>query len=402
MDNPLLRDVMVNYPDVDATALPWPAGAESWDMKDLDLFVGSGGFLKPKKKRQQEPAQKPEAGTPAPGGPAVAQAIGSPPSKVSAGAAAGSAPDDIASMFEEPGFSTERVALTMPVRVHCEDTAPNGHVRLESLVAFAERIRSLSLKKVMNVSLADLKERKLAILATEYTVEIVGSGFRVLDTLRVDTMPEFPSAPLFPWHIKMYCEDGSLYMQGISGLNLCQISDSGMYSGVDEKAYEEFMGPLRKWSRAGKAMFSKTALRFYSAYDLAGAPFKPSARHQAMYVVRSTDCDMYNVLFQARVPSMMESCHPRHDALAFYVNIRTSVRPGDTLAVHVFTAEDSALFMCLREKVPVLTAFGHYGKMKPICQEAIKCASVRVPLLLKYCTGGVKPPPCDDFDLSSL
>ncbi|CAK9023907.1 unnamed protein product [Durusdinium trenchii] len=49
------------------------------------------------------------------------------------------------------------------------------------------------------ISLADLKEKKLAILATEFVVEVVGAGIRVLDTLRVETVPEFPAAPLFPW-----------------------------------------------------------------------------------------------------------------------------------------------------------------------------------------------------------
>lgn len=66
----------------------------------------------------------------------------------------------------------------------------------------------------------------MAILATEFVVEIVGQGMpftnldilhlpdiltvsafgpcripgiRVLDTLRIDTTPEFPAAPLFPW-----------------------------------------------------------------------------------------------------------------------------------------------------------------------------------------------------------
>lgn len=60
---------------------------------------------------------------------------------------------------------------------------------------------------------------------------------------------------------------------------------------------------------------------------------------QAAYTVRAADCDMYNVLFQARVPSFLEACHST-DASSFYVNIRASVRPGDVLKVQVFFNEE--------------------------------------------------------------
>jgi len=53
MDNPLLASVLKNFPDVQASSLSWPAGAESWDEKDLELFIGSGGFLKPKKEKSR-------------------------------------------------------------------------------------------------------------------------------------------------------------------------------------------------------------------------------------------------------------------------------------------------------------------------------------------------------------
>jgi len=290
----------------------------------------------------------------------------------------------------------------MPVRVHCEDTTPWGHVRLESLVAFGERIRSLSLKQIMDVSLADLKEQKLAILATEYVVEIVGTSFRVLDTLIIDTTPEFPSAPLFPWDIKMSAEDGTLYAQGCFGLNLCKISDSGEYSGVDEHRYREFTKDMMKWTNPSRSRFSPVGLRFHNAYAPAGAPFRPTGRSEAAYRVRAADCDLYNVLFQARVPSFLELCHPRHDAMAFYVNIRMSVRPGDEFAVHVLFDDAAALFICLRGKDPVLAAFGQYGAPRPMSQEAVKCGSVRLPLLLRFCAGGARPAPCEDFDLSLL
>jgi len=393
MDNPLLSSVISNFPDVDPKTLQWPEGANSWTAKDLELFIGSGGFLKPKKKKAEAPkavaSSAPPAEAPAPAPPVAASALEEKPSA-----------------FEVPGFSVERHAITMPVRVHCEDTTPHGHVRIESLTAYAERIRSLCLKQLMGVSLADLKERKLAILATEYVVEIVGASCRVLDTLRLDTTPEFPSAPLFPWEAAMYSEDGTQYMRGRFGLNLCQISESGAYSGIDEKGYREFTKEMLKWSNPGRKAFSPTSLRFFNAYEISGKPFKPTSLGQATYVVRASDCDMYNVLFQARVPSFLENCGAcggRTDLMAMYVNIRTSVRPGEELAVHVFSEQDRALFLCVRGREAVVTAFGHYGSVKPVTQEEIKCASVRLPLLLRMCTGqSAKPPACEDFDLSGV
>ncbi|CAE7458011.1 unnamed protein product [Symbiodinium natans] len=397
MDNPHLKSVLAEFPDVDAAALPWPPGAETWEAKDVQLFIGSGGFLKPKKsKKAAEVKTAPPPPTPAPAdvptpAPAEEAHSGYPATSSSEPAAA----------FEVPAFNQDRKTLTMPVRVHCEDTAPNGHVRIESLNAFAERIRSLALKQVMGISLADLKERGLAILATEYVIEIVGKGIRVLDTLRIDTTPEFPAAPLFPWDTQMFAEDGSLYMRGLFGLNLCQISATGAYSGADTTAYNAFAKDLRKFTDPSRSKFSTTSLRFYSAYPKAGAPFTPEKHLKATYVVRSTDCDMYNVLFQGRVPSMMESCYPQHDARAFYVNIRMSVHPGDELAVHVFVEKAKAFFVCLRGKEPVLTAVGHY-EASAICQEEIKCASLRLPIILKFCNDGTKPSPCEDFDFTKV
>lgn len=262
MDNPHLKEVLANFPDVVPESLPWPAGAETWTTKELELFIGSGGFLKPKKKAPAaKPAPAASAAPAAPAAPAAAAAVPAVSSGYSAPA------QDNTSSFETPSMNQERHRLTMPVRVHCEETAPNGHVRIESLVAYTERIRSLALKQVMGISLADLKEKNLAILATEFVVEIVGKGIRVLDTLRIDTTPEFPAAPLFPWDTEMFREDGSLYMRGLFGLNLCQISSTGAYSGVDETTYKTFTKDLKGFSHPVKKRFSATSLRFFMAYE---------------------------------------------------------------------------------------------------------------------------------------
>lgn len=318
--------------------------------------------------------------------------------------------EEQASAFELPGYSKERHVITMPVRVHCEDTTPGGHVRIESLVAFGERIRSLSLKQIMGLSLADLRDReRLAILATEYVCEIVGQGFRVLDTLRIDTSVEFPAAPLFPWETNMFYENGDMYMRGLFGLNLCSVADSGSYAGIEKTRYDSFTRGMRKWCHPdpGRRRFDATSLRFFNAYKPAGKPFVPTGKSSVTYIVRAADCDMYNVLFQARVPSMMESCHRRHDLMAMYVNILNSVRPGFELSVHILHNEDAALFLCElgSSGQVVLTAFGHYGSIWPVGQEEIKCASVPGTRLrlLKYLKGETgKPAACADFDLSRV
>ncbi|CAK9022038.1 Uncharacterized protein SCF082_LOCUS15618 [Durusdinium trenchii] len=149
MQNPHLKDVLVNFPDVVPDSLPWPKDADAWSLKDLEIFIGSGGFLKPKKKA---------AAPSAPPAPPRTTGASSPEQAVSGYAeangtalpAADAAPAVPAPFgFETPGFNQEKHRFIMPVRVHCEDTAPNGHVRVESLVAYAERIRSLALKQIM-------------------------------------------------------------------------------------------------------------------------------------------------------------------------------------------------------------------------------------------------------------
>ncbi|CAK0866256.1 unnamed protein product [Prorocentrum cordatum] len=61
-----------------ASSLPWPPDANDWDLKGLEMFVGSGGFLKPKR-RAEAPKPAPAPAPPAAGGPAPAAAAASAP-----------------------------------------------------------------------------------------------------------------------------------------------------------------------------------------------------------------------------------------------------------------------------------------------------------------------------------
>merc|ERR1712083_299511 len=99
---------------------------------------------------------------------------------------------------------------------------------------------------------------------------------------------------------------------------------------------------------------------------------------------------------------MGESVHARGDAVSYYVNIRNSLRPGDRLEVHVFSTEDAALFVCIKDGTAALAAFGKFGTRRPVHQEEMMCGSFRLPLLLRYITQGAKPPPNNEVDLSDI
>ena len=70
MPNPLIEKVLQKFPDVDRNSLVFPTEAVDWDEQGLELFIGSGGFLKPKKKPAAAvaPATPVESGVTAAGG----------------------------------------------------------------------------------------------------------------------------------------------------------------------------------------------------------------------------------------------------------------------------------------------------------------------------------------------
>ena len=51
-------------------------------------------------------------------------------------------------------------------------------------------------------------------------------------------------------------------------------------------------------------------------------------------VVRSADCDMYNVLFHPRVQEILETVARRSDCTASYINLRLPVKPFDELIAY--------------------------------------------------------------------
>ncbi|CAJ1433506.1 unnamed protein product [Effrenium voratum] len=51
-----IREVLQKYPGIDAQSLPWPDDISQWTRRDIDIFVGSGGFIKPKRKATPTPS----------------------------------------------------------------------------------------------------------------------------------------------------------------------------------------------------------------------------------------------------------------------------------------------------------------------------------------------------------
>lgn len=52
MDNPIVMKVLNKYPDVDGASFSWPADLSHWTERDVNVFIGSGGFIRPKKKKE--------------------------------------------------------------------------------------------------------------------------------------------------------------------------------------------------------------------------------------------------------------------------------------------------------------------------------------------------------------
>ena len=149
MAHPLLPSVLGEYPHVDVESLVFPEGSDSWDLESLKLFVGSGGFIVPKRKKAPEVAAYPTHSPPStvdlkpPAVKAVAPATSqsgkraqSPnvgttqdqkdaPAEAKPATASRSAPDPSKKEVSYTDVDGKPWA-EMIVRVNMEDTAPTG------------------------------------------------------------------------------------------------------------------------------------------------------------------------------------------------------------------------------------------------------------------------------------
>jgi hypothetical protein len=147
-----------------------------------------------------------------------------------------------------------------------------------------------------------------------------------------------------------------------------------------------------------------TTARFFASYPDAGEPFCPVAQKRVSYRIRPADCDMYNVLFHPRVQEILETVSMRSDCTASYINLRTPVKPGEELSVYQFLdSNDSCLFLLCKGAELIVSAFAHYGEIRGLTQQQIKCACNRAMPLAKFVAGGGDPPATNnDLDLSML
>lgn len=50
--DPKIAEILERYPGVQGESLSWPEDVAEWSQKEIELFVGSGGFLKPRRARK--------------------------------------------------------------------------------------------------------------------------------------------------------------------------------------------------------------------------------------------------------------------------------------------------------------------------------------------------------------
>jgi hypothetical protein len=147
-----------------------------------------------------------------------------------------------------------------------------------------------------------------------------------------------------------------------------------------------------------------TTERFFNGYRDGGEPFCPVTQKKVIYRIRRADCDMYNVLFHPRVQEILETISDRSDCTASYINLRLPTKPGEDLNAYQFLDGDgSSLFLLCKGTELILSAFCHYGEIRGLTQQQIKCASNRAAALAKFATGaGDRPANNPDLDLSYL
>lgn len=414
MDNPLIEKVLSRYPDVDRASLAFPADAEFWDERDLDLFIGSGGFVKPKKK--QAPG-KAAAGSGSGGPPALpaaaAPAAGtSPPVVVSPSPATlaaaeprreerapvpspstGGAAHPVEGGVAPPLRPIELEAITVsgqgdgggggytsvPITTHLEDMGPLG-LRLSALLNKCERCRSLTMLKVSGHDLSVLRQRyNVGILLREFACEVAPvDAVPVMSVLRIHSHVELPVSPFLPFTQKVVREDGPEDSAALCSarFGLLLLNLEKMLPVEDNSLYERVVAEFRR-SFSIPRTGDKSVPKFPKVYPRLRTPFRPSKVAAAQYTIRPSDCDMYRVLFHPRVPEICESVNFSIGApfcermpTAVYANLSQPVRTGDHFDVHLFVEEVEGDAVSPRTAVLYLFVHHPIGEGPPTASSA--------------------------------
>jgi hypothetical protein len=289
------------------------------------------------------------------------------------------------------------------VRVQMEDTSPAGGLKMCSLDNYTERMRSQALMEATGANHEKFAARNLGILINEFANEVHGPSPGVMKQVRVQGIMDFPMAPQMYWTTRILVGD-EVYSTQRYGHVMCAKKNDGSFQPVNENKYAAETVGMRKVFNSPWRRGTSTTARFFSDYRDGGEPFCPVTQRKVNYRIRQADCDSYNVLFHPRVQEILETISERSDCTASYINLRMPVNPfTDLVAYQYLDANGSSLFLLCKGTELILSAFAHYGEIRGLTQQQIKCAANRAPTLAKFATGGGERPANNaDLDLTML
>eukprot|EP00434_Breviolum_minutum_P005962 symbB.v1.2.005258.t1/scaffold304.1/size234131/17 len=294
-ESPAVSRVLRRYPDVDISTLTFPSDAPEWTEQEFELFVGSGGFLKPKRRRNNGPGIQ-SNGAYSPRNPAFI-----PIDQREAQAAASSSSSSTHKMLPKretdtpldyapgPVLTTPGVAVLpelplttwhegaywAPYATYMEDVDENG-MRLVAALNKCERFRNVGLKKGAGFTLNALKEKFGAgILLREFAMEVLGEiPSNIMSLLWVSLRLELPCSPFMPMYQVMVPEGRQKAVcKGVFGMLMLDTATMSVLN--DNKIYEEVAEPLRKAFSLKKPDGSEGVPKFPRIYPGRGSPFRP-------------------------------------------------------------------------------------------------------------------------------
>lgn len=359
LEHPSIQRALHRYPDVDASKLNFPSDALEWSEKELDLFVGSGGFLKPKRRK---PPTSPRV-------PRIPQSD-----------AAGSSGYDVPlskTAVTTPGYAAvPEQALTAwhdnsfwaPYATYMEDVGEKG-LRLHAALNKCERFRNVGLKKGAGMTLNSLKEKfKAGILLREFALEMTAQPpSEILSLMWVSLRLELPCAPFMPMY-QLLVPDGSNepVCKGIFGMLMLDTETMSVLE--DQKVYEKVATPLREAFRIRKPTGNEGVPKFPRIYPPRGTPFTPTQLYCTTYTIMPSDCDMYRVIFHPQMVSVCDKVNYKADlpftkepAVAIYANLAKPAGVDECFDVRIFI--DPASATCRQHRVLYLFSANNSGHM---------------------------------------
>mmetsp|Transcript_34155 Transcript_34155/g.94160 ORF Transcript_34155/g.94160 Transcript_34155/m.94160 type:complete len:474 (+) Transcript_34155:36-1457(+) len=375
-ESPTIARVLARYPDVEPGSLNFPPEAVEWAERDVDLFVGSGGFVTPKKQKKQEPAAaSSEADAPAPTSEpappaptsaakdAAAAATPAPAEEAPAAAAspvpttsvpAGEASANSAfAAVTVPTATTELHELDLtvwhggqywaPYTTYMEDVGEQG-MKLVAALNKCERFRNVGLKKGTGFTLSSLKERfGTGILLREFALEVTSEPPReILSSLWFSLRLELPCSPFMPmYQVAVPAGGGPPVCKAVFGMIMLETATMSLLS--DNAVYEKVAAPLRQAFGLQKPTGKEAVPKFPRIYPPRGSPFRPLKMHRAKCTIMPSDCDMYRVIFHPQIVGVCERVNfaagmsfRNEPAVAVYANLSRPANIGDEFEVRVF------------------------------------------------------------------